>query len=217
MLKEGVEDMKIAVFGATGGTGLPLVEQALEAGHEVVVLVRTPSKMKIKHERLKVIQGDVMHRADVEKVITADIDAVVSVLAPSKDGPKEVLPVGAQHIIDVMKANGVDRLIYMTGAGVEMPGDRPKLMNHIIRFMLKTMAGDVLEKSERAVEKVKASDLDWTILRAPMLTNAPHSGSYRVGMVGVNTGPRLARADAADFILKSLSGGYSHEAPVVSN
>ncbi len=32
--------MNLAIFGATGGTGRQLVEQALEEGHTVTVLVR---------------------------------------------------------------------------------------------------------------------------------------------------------------------------------
>ena len=50
--------MKITVFGATGGTGRQLVEQALAAGDEVVAYVRNPSKLNITHEHLKVIQGE---------------------------------------------------------------------------------------------------------------------------------------------------------------
>ena len=52
--------MKLAIFGATGRTGKPLVKQALEAGHEVVALVRTPAKMPLPSDRLTVVQGDSM-------------------------------------------------------------------------------------------------------------------------------------------------------------
>jgi len=210
--------MKIVIFGATGGTGRPLMDQALTAGHEVVAFVRTPSKVDTEHECLSVVQGDVMNAADVERAITGDVDAVVSVIAPTKDGPKEVLSVGARNVIEAMDAAGVRRLVYMTGAGVDQPGDEPKLINHVIKFMLGLFAGDVLKHSEFAVEMVRASDLHWTVVRAPMLTDAPHSGDYRVGMVGVGTGPRLARTDAADFILSVLENeSHIGEAPVVSN
>jgi len=36
--------MKIAIFGATGGTGKELIKQALEQGHEIIALVRDPQK-----------------------------------------------------------------------------------------------------------------------------------------------------------------------------
>jgi putative NADH-flavin reductase len=210
--------MKIVLFGATGRTGILLIEQALAAGHTVVGFVRTPSKMAIQHERLALVQGDVMNKTDVGKAITPDVDAVVSALAPAKGSPKNLLPVATENIIDCMRANGVQRLIYMTGAGVDMPQDKPKFINHVIKFALKTLAGDVLAQSEQAVRQVQSSGLQWTIVRVPMLTDGPHSARYRVGWVGVNTGPRLSRADAADFMLAQITGReHLHSAPVVSN
>ncbi len=210
--------MKLVIFGAAGRTGIPLTQQALDAGYSVVAFVRTPSKLPVVHPRLTVVQGDVMNAADVAKAVTADTDAVISVLSPVKGSPANLLPVAVDNILAAMRAHGVRRLVYMTGAGVGMPQDKPKLINHVIKFALRAMAGDVLKQSEQAVAQVRASGLDWVIVRAPMLTNAPHSGSYRVGWVGVNTGPRLARADAADFILKQVhETTYLHQAPVVSN
>jgi putative NADH-flavin reductase len=210
--------MKVIVFGATGRTGVPLVEQALAAGHVVIAFVRTPSKLTIQHPHLTVVQGDVMNAADVEKAFAHGADAVASVLAPTKESPVNLLPTAASNIVSAMKKHNVKRLVYMTGAGVDMPGDQPKLFNHFIKFALKTMAGAVLEQSKKSVEIVQNSGLEWVILRGPMLTEAPHTGQYRVGMVGVNTGSRLSRADAADFILKNLSGSENlRKAPVVSN
>jgi putative NADH-flavin reductase len=210
--------MKLVVFGATGRTGVPLIKQALDAGHQVVAFVRDPAKMPVKHDRLTLVQGDVMKSADVDKAISSDINAVISVLSPVKESPKDMLPVAVDNMLNAMQRHRIKRLIYMTGAGVDMPEDKPKLINHVIKFALKTTAGDVLKQSELAVRKVQNSSMDWTILRAPMLNDNPHSGQYRVGWVGVNTGPRLSRADAADFILKQLtSNTYLCKAPVVSN
>lgn len=48
--------MKIAVLGATGGTGVQIIKQALAAKHEVIAIVRNPDNLKeIQHPRLKVI------------------------------------------------------------------------------------------------------------------------------------------------------------------
>ena len=210
--------MKIVVFGATGRTGLPLVQQALDAGHQVVAFVRDPAKMSMKHDRLTLVQGDVMNAADVDKAITPDMNAVISVLAPVRGTSTDMLPIAAENMLTAMKRQGVNRLIYMTGVGVSMPEDKPDLLYHLINFGLSMMGGDALKKSEMAARKVQSSSLDWTILRAPMLIDGPHSGQYRVGWVGVNMGPRISRADAADFLLKQLTDtSYLRKAPAVSN
>lgn len=49
--------MKLVVFGATGGTGIQIVEQALAAGHTVTAFLRTPSKLSIQHSNLVLFQG----------------------------------------------------------------------------------------------------------------------------------------------------------------
>lgn len=210
--------MKITVFGATGRTGIPLVQQALDAGHEVVGFVRSLEKMPIQHERLTMVQGDVMNREDVVRAIQPDTDVVISTLAPVKGSPSDMLPKAADNILAAMQQHDVRRIIYMTGAGVAAPQDQPKLFNHLIKFALKTLSGDVLKQSEMAVDKVRSSDTDWVVVRAPMLTDGEHTGNIRVGWVGVNTGPRLNRADAADFMLSQIDeDAYLHKAPVISN
>jgi putative NADH-flavin reductase len=210
--------MKLVVFGATGRTGLHLVKQALDAGHQVVAFVRDPAKMPVMHDHLTLIQGDVMKASDVEKAIPPDADAVISVLSPAKGSPGDMLSVAVNNILNVMHRRGIKRLIFMTGAGVAVPEDKPTLVNQVIKFALKILAGDVLRQSELAVRKIQNSGLDWTIVRVPMLNDNPYSGQYRVGWVGVNTGTRVSRADAADFILKQLSSNsYLHKAPLISD
>jgi putative NADH-flavin reductase len=210
--------MKLVIFGATGRTGVPLVEQALDAGHEVVGFVRSADKMNIQHKCLRLVEGDVMQANDVNRAITSDIDAVISTLGPVKDSPEAMMGTAADNIIKAMEAHRVKRLIWMTGAGVSALEDKPGLFDHFIKFMLKTLQPAVLKQSEEAVERVRVSKLDWTVVRGPMLTDGEHTGNYRVGYVGVGTGPRLSRADAADFMLAQVnSTDYLHKAPVLSN
>ena len=52
--------MKLTIFGSTGSIGIQLVKQALEYGHTVTAFVRDPSKLEIKHNNLRVVQGDVL-------------------------------------------------------------------------------------------------------------------------------------------------------------
>lgn len=209
--------MHIAVFGGTGRTGIPLIQQALEAGHTIVVLVRTPSKMSIHDERLTLIQGDVLNPADVDKVVQGS-DAVISVIGHIKGSPKDMQTVAMKNILAAMNKYGVKRLVSLTGAGVAVPQDKPKLINHVISFLLKLLSGDVLTDAEHHYEVLQSSPLDWIVVRGPMLTEGPHTGKYRVGWAGVNTGMRISRADIADFMLKQLTDNtYLRQAPMISD
>lgn len=208
--------MKLAIFGATGRTGKPLVEQALKAGHEVVALVRTPSKLTVQTP-IRVVQGDVLNSTDVDKVVQGS-DAVISVIGQSKDSPRDMQTVAITNIIDAMNKYGVKRLVSLTGAGVDDSHDRPKFANHLIKMALKMMSGHLLKDAENHAEAIRKSDVDWVIVRGPRLTDGPFTGNYRVGWVGVNTGARLSRANLADFILKQTTDTtYLRQAPMVSD
>lgn len=208
--------MQIAVFGGTGRTGIPLIQQALEAGHTIVALVRTPSKMPVHDERLTLVQGDVMNAADVDKMVQSS-DAVISVIGHTKGSPKDVQTVAMKNILAAMSKYSVKRLVSLTGAGVAVPQDKPKFINHVITFLLKLLSADVLTDAVHHYEVLQSSALDWIVVRGPMLTEGPHTGKYRIGWVGVNTGTRISRADVADFILKQLTDDtYLRQAPMIS-
>ena len=98
--------MKIVIFGATGGTGKQLVEQALAAGHHVVAYARNPSKLNINHEQLKVIQGELADEALIESAVTG-ADAVISVLGPRGGSKNKPITQGMKNIITTMKKQNV--------------------------------------------------------------------------------------------------------------
>ena len=209
--------MKLAIFGATGRTGIPLVKQALAAGYDVTALVRTPEKMPIKDARLTLVQGDAMNATDVDKVVQG-ADAVLSALGQTKNSPLNMQTVSTRNIIAAMKKYGVKRLVSLTGAGVDAPQDKPKLPNHLIKFLLKVLSGKVLKDAEGHAEVIRNSDLDWVIVRGPMLNEGPHTGKYRVGWVGINTGTRISREDVADFMLRQVTDtSHLQQAPMISD
>lgn len=209
--------MKLTIFGASGRTGIPLVEQALAVGHDVVAFVRDPARLPIQHERLQIVQGDATDAAAVEQAV-AGADAVLSALGQSKGAPKDMQTVATRNIIAAMNKHGTRRLVSLTGAGVRAPQDQPKLFDHLIRLALKTFNGDVLKDAQGHAEAIRNSDLDWVIVRGPMLTEGAHTGNYRVGWVGVNTSSRIARADVADFMLTQVTDDtYLRQLPMVSN
>lgn len=208
--------MKVAIFGATGRTGRPLVEQALVAGHEVRALVRDPSKLPISHERLAAIRGDVLDAAKVEEVV-AGTDAVLSALGQTKTSPKDVQTRGTENIVAAMRRHGVRRLVSLTGAGVRDTRDEPKIADKVITFLLKRLQPDVLEDGVRHAEVIEASGLEWVIVRGPRLTEGPRKGVYRVGMVGKNSGTQISRADLAEFMLDQLTvDTHLRQMPMVS-
>jgi putative NADH-flavin reductase len=208
--------MKLAIFGGTGRTGLLLVRQALEKGYEVSALARVPSKLGIQNDRLTIIPGDVTNGKAVAHTLTGT-DAVLSVLGPAGNAPTLTVSRGMEHIVADMQMQGIRRLIVTAGAGVSDSLDAPGLFNHGMSFLLRLMAKNVLADMSKMVNEVRASNLDWTVVRLPMLTDEPYTGQVRAGYVGKGTGPRIGRADIANFMLEQiLDTTYVRKSPVIS-
>jgi putative NADH-flavin reductase len=193
--------MRLTIFGATGGTGTRLVEQALAAGHEVTAVVRDPARLTVPAQRrLRIVTADVMDPAAIQPAV-AGADAVLSALGPRGGGPTTVCQDSARSIIKAMQACGVHRLLAITGSMVTDAGDGP-----IARYMGKPLTRRLLRHTyadfRHAEDEIRASDLDWTILRPPSLTNKAALGSYRTAIDrNVRRGLTISRADLAAHML----------------
>lgn len=209
--------MKLAIFGGTGKGGHFLLPLALEAGHEVVVLSRNPSKMTLEHERLTVLQGDISERARVDTVIQG-ADAVMSSLGPNNKGQPFSISKGFDNILPSMSQHHVRRLIMSCGAVVHDPLDKPQFLDTVFNLIWRTFQKNVFDDMTQVVKKVRASDLDWTIVRVPYLTERfSKPGTIRVGYLG-DIGSMITRTDMSNFMLKQLeSDAYVKKAPAISN
>jgi putative NADH-flavin reductase len=209
--------MRITIFGATGRTGKQLVEQALKEGNEVVAFARNPSKLNIVDKNLTVVQGELTDDALIENIVKG-ADAVISVLGPRGGSRTKPLTQGMHNIIEAMTKQGVRRLIISSTLSVKDPNDLPEFRaKALVNFVRVTMHA-VYEEIVSVAETVRASNLDWTIVRLTMLNNKPKSGKVRAGYLGRGeVGTWISRADIADFMLKQTQDTkYLRQAPAIS-
>jgi len=209
--------LTIAVLGAGGRSGRPLVERALADGHAVRALVRDPAKLPLDHERLTVVQGDARDDAALREVVRG-ADGVVSVLGPVKSsGP--VLAVAVPKVIRAMEEEGVRRLVVLSGAGVTAPGDRKALPDRLASAAMRVVARGLLADHEAALHALQAADgrVDWTLVRAGRLGEGPPTGAVRHGELLSPGRAVLSRADLAGFLLAQVRDRtYAGRAPFVA-
>jgi putative NADH-flavin reductase len=208
--------MRLLVIGPTGGTGREIVEQALERGHEVTALARDPAKVEQRHERLKVVKGDVMDPASLESAVRGQ-DAVLSALGHKRWYPNRILSEGTRNIIRAMEKHGVRRLIVETALGVG--GSAGRLGLYYTLFLIPFILPFYFWDKRRQEEVIRTSSLDWVIVRPGALTNGPRRGGYRHGSsIGSRLRTvRISRSDVADFMLDQLTDDtYVRAAPGVS-
>lgn len=206
--------MKIAVFGATGGTGSQVVKQALAAGYEVTALVRDPAKLDMSDPNLTIVTGSVLDAAPVQQTVQG-ADAVVLSLGNTANNPDYVVSQGTQVILDAMRELGQPRrIVVVSSLGV---GESKDQVPFAFKMLMKTALKKPMEDKERQEALVKASGLDWTIVRPGGLTNGPATGQYKSGLDPKIGAGQVARADVAAFVLQQLTDGtYLHQAPAIS-
>jgi putative NADH-flavin reductase len=211
---EGREKMEILVFGSTGSIGRQLVEQALAQGHTVTAFTRDLAKLNIKHANLKIVQGNVMEFASVEKAVQGQQTVLCSIGAGRKG---TVRSEGTRHIVRAMENAGIRRFICQTSLGV---GDSWGNLNFFWKYiMFGIFLQDAFADHEAQESYVKQSRLDWTIVRPGSFTNGNATGEYRHGFSGADktTKLKISCADVADFMLKQLSDDtYLHKTPGLS-
>jgi putative NADH-flavin reductase len=210
--------MKVAVFGSTGNVGRLLVGQALAEGYDVIAYARNPSKLTITHDHLTVIQGELSDEAMIERMI-AGVDAVISVMGPS--GKSEGTPItqGMRHIIAAMNKHGVRRLIALSTASSKDPNDKPGIKLKAMIALVKTATPDSYADIVGWSEVIRASNLDWTLVRVLLLNDRPKTGNVKTGYPGRDDlGTPVSRADLADFMLKQVEDTkYIRQAPIITN
>lgn len=160
------------------------------------------------------VEGDAYTGEGVREAVE-EADAVVSVLGQTSDGPDDLLTVAGDSVVAAMQDAGVDRFVTLVGAGVRQEGESVSLGGKVMGTMLKPVAGEVLADAEEHVDRVRDTDLQWTIVRPPRLTGGTGRGTYRAGDISLGV-ESIARADVARFILDCVENDeYVREAPKV--
>jgi putative NADH-flavin reductase len=203
--------MKIALFGASGATGKLLTQRCLAAGFEVTALLRTPETFAHR-DRIHAIQGSAFEPAAIRQTIEG-ADVVFSTLGAKSLKKEDVLERAVPQIVAAMQETSthpkpVRRIIVLGSAGAlpssldKQPAWRRWIVQNIVyNTLLKWPVASQISQWN----SLSRSNLDWTMVMPPMLTNTPAHGHYRIdGDALPPNGSRISREDVADFMMQQI-------------
>jgi putative NADH-flavin reductase len=211
--------MKLTIFAATGGIGRQILEQAVDAGHDVTAVVRHPQKLPDElSSQIRVVSADLA--APDPAMLTSAVqgaDGVLSGLGPRSKAETGIAARGTQAIVAAMKAAGARRIVVVSAAPigtVPSPGrpNPPKhdpgdgfIMQHLLNPLVKTALRKNYADLAQMEDILRDSDLDWTAVRPPRLTDKPLTGTYRTAHgQNLRRGLVISRADVAHYMLRAL-------------
>jgi putative NADH-flavin reductase len=209
--------MRLTVLGATGRIGRHVLAQAVEAGHDVTVLVRDAESLNevAPAGGVRVVQGGIGDPEAVARAVEG-ADAVIHAVGPAANTPEQVeeLRRGMRHLLTAMGRHGVRRLVSLSGAAVDAEGDRKPVIDRVASRLVRVVVRHVVRARQAEYDELAASDLEWVAVRPPIVTDGPLTRRYRVGADVLRPGGRISRADVADFMLaQAVKPTHVRQAP----
>ena len=201
--------MKILLLGATGRTGKYIIEEAVRRGHTVSAIARNPEKLK--NYMIETTQGTPYDYETVEKAING-CEAVINTLNVSRESdnpwaplrsPGDLISRSAYNAVKAMEKQKIKRYIALSTIGA---GSSWKTIPGILKFIVSiSNLRYAFQDHGKQEEILENSSIDYTICRAPMLSNEHN----RSGTIAKPEGEKpankiLSRNSAAEFFIKII-------------
>lgn len=213
--------MNIVIFGATGFSGRAILQKALEANHNVTILVRNRTSIDIQHHNLSIIEGNVLDRSTVHQSLHNQ-EVIIQCLGigGKGDGKANTFVSDATSIIlDEMKKCNVKKIIAMSNVGAgDSKSFLPWFFTKIILPYFMKWLQVIIDDKNRMEHIIMRSDVDWTIVRCPNIIDAPEKGKYTATLDGKNLRLSITLGDMASFMIQQITDTtYSRKTPSISN
>ena len=210
--------LKVAIFGATGSLGSECLAQALEAQHEVTVLVRTASKLPADvRDRIAIIEGDGLDPGDVAKALSGGVEAVLFAIGVDRRSPEDLCRDVTEHILVAMSRLDVRRLVWCGGGSTIVEDDEVTIGARFVEAIASTfMSLRHRDKAHQLELLRQRCDVDWIGIRPLQMRKGPRRCEYRLGFHPYNGLSKISFADCAHAMLRMLRDDtWLHKAPII--
>jgi putative NADH-flavin reductase len=174
--------------------------------------------MALSNPNLERVRGDALKPQDVKAALTG-VDVVILTLGAGLGDlfrPVRLFSDATRVLVAAMKAQGVKRLICVTGFGA---GDSHANISFLQRIPFQIVFGRAYEDKSLQESLIKKSGLDWTIVRPGVLTGGPRTGRYKILREATQwRNGIISRSDVAEFLVRQIEDQtYVRQAPVLIN
>jgi putative NADH-flavin reductase len=202
------QQLKIALFGATGMIGSRIAAEAARRGHQVTALARNPARVPADVANLTAAQADLLDAASVGAAVRGH-DVVASAYAPPQDD-LATLSKATHALVEGVRAARLKRLVVVGGAGsLEVAPGKQLVDTDGFPDAYKPIA---LAHRDAFDYYRGIADLDWTFF-APAALIAPgeRTGTFRTGastlLADAEGSSRISAEDYAIAFVDELEQG----------
>jgi putative NADH-flavin reductase len=208
----------ILIIGANGGIGRQSTDLALKTNHHVTAVLRDPAKLPLTLTNLTIVKGDILHPETYQQYLPAT-DLVISAIGVSgglgSDKPTTLYSAGNATLIKAMKQAGTKRVFFISASAIEISPVLPFYARFAAKFILQKLLKHMYADITTMEALIKKSDLDWTIIRPPRLTDKAMTGHYRVAInTFLKNSLKVSRSDLAHFMIHNANNEAIYKAVV---
>jgi putative NADH-flavin reductase len=206
---------KIAVLGGTGKAGTFVVDELIRQGYPIKVLARNPEKVIQNSTLIEVVSGSARSFATIQRLVNG-CQAVISTLGPAKD-EAGVNSMAVDHLVRVMRNLKIKRYIEVAGWGINTPDDHKGFKIRLVGWLIRKFSPKSANDRQIAYEMLRSSNLDWTIVRCPIIELTKAHRKLIVNP-GNSPGNKVSSADLAEFLVSQLkSNEYIRKCPFIAS
>jgi putative NADH-flavin reductase len=213
-----VDLMKVTILGATGLLGKQCVREALEAGHEITVLVRDPGKLSdAVRSKVRVLQGDALDAGAIDRALEGGTEGVLFAIGVDKASPEDLCTDVTRHVLEAMPRLNVKRFVWCGGGSNIVEGDVVSLGARFVEFFASTFMGlRHRDKTHQLELLAEHPEIDWYGVRPLQMRDGSKKGEYRIGFNAFSGMSQISAADCAHAMVGMLSDDtWLRRAPII--
>ncbi|WP_431243385.1 NAD(P)-dependent oxidoreductase [Flavobacterium sp. P21] len=205
---------KVAVLGGGGRTGKFLVNQLLEKGFKVKMLLRNPEDFTIQYPDLEIVKGDAIDEEAIRSLLE-DCQAVVSTIG-QRPGEPMVASQATIHVLKAMKEFNIQRYVLLVGLNIDTPFDHKSEKTLMATNWMKINFPEIQKDRQLTYDLLVDSAVDWTLVRVPFIEFTDEKTE-----IAVNTedcaGDKISARNIADFMIEEMVlNKFLKKAPFIS-
>lgn len=205
---------KIAVIGGGGRTGQYLVNQLIEKGYSLKLLLRHPERFTIQSPQIEIVHGDALNPEAVRALLEG-CDAVLSTVGQRQGEPL----VASQTSVNILQAIGDSpaRFVLLAGLNVDTPSDRKSEETAKATEWMRANFPAIHNDRQKSYSILAESSVEWIMVRVPYIEFNGVSGEIKVNATD-SPGAKIDAADIAAFMIRQLTDDtWLRKAPFISN
>lgn len=206
---------KIGVIGGTGKAGKYLVNQLINQGYRIKVLLRNPDSSQLTSNLVEKVPGDIRNYESVYSLVEG-CSCIISTLGQSK-GENPVFSQATENLLKAMNAHNIRRYILITGLTLDTIHDKKGFRTKLLSKFMKLSFPSIVADKQKEYLILSSSNLDWTVVRLPNIELTDSSGTIKISLTDC-PGKKISATDLANFLIKQISDdSFLKKSPFIAN